>query len=513
MSETPKDGSAAAIRRALEEERAAAEAFAAARAGEASPAPAAQPAEKPAADMPGPALAPAPESPANGAPPPRPAQPAAPPLDLTPQPITARTPLLLGMFALVLLLGGFGAWANLTSIAGAVVSSGQIEVDQNRQVVQHPDGGVVAEILVHDGDRVAAGDPLIRLDGELLRSELAIVEGQFFELQARRGRLEAERADAETLNFPDEISAAAATNAEVAQLVEGQRDLFKVRRETLQKSLGQVDERRAQTKAQISGIDAQIAALATQSELISRELVDQRGLLEKGLAQASRVLALEREAASLAGQSGDLIGQRAQAEGRLTELELENLRLTSQRREDAETQLREIGYQELNLAERRRSLSGQIERLELRAPVSGIVYAMSVTTPRAVIRAADPVLYLIPQDRPLVIAAKIATINIDEISIGQPVTLRFSAFASRTTPELFGQVTKISADAFTDDATRAQYYRAEVMLNEGELAKLGDLTLVPGMPVEVFIRTGDRSPMAYLIKPFADYFNRAFRES
>ncbi len=525
MSETPKDGSAAAIRRALEEERAAAEAFAAARTAEtgtdagteakaeAGAGTAAQATEAPAATIPGPGPAPAPEGSAGSARRPPPAQPVAPPLDLTPQPITARTPLLLGMLALVLLLGGFGAWANLTSIAGAVVSSGQIEVDQNRQVVQHPDGGVVAEILVHDGDRVAAGEPLIRLDGELLRSELAIVEGQFFELQARRGRLEAERADEPDITFGDELTEVAARDPEVAKMVTGQRDLFAVRRETLQKSLGQIDERRSQTKAQISGIDAQLDALARQSELIAKELEDQRGLFAKGLAQASRVLALEREAADLAGQSGELVAERAQAEGRLTELELENLRMTSQRREDAETELRDIGYQELNLAERRRSLSGQIERLELRAPVSGIVYAMSVTTPRAVIRAADPVLYLIPQDRPLVIAAKIATINIDEISIGQPVTLRFSAFASRTTPELFGQVTKISADAFTDDATRAQYYRAEVMLNEGELAKLGELTLVPGMPVEVFIRTGDRSPMAYLIKPFADYFNRAFRES
>lgn len=501
MSEAPKDGNAAAIRRALGQERS----TAAPQPETGGPEDTPRPLARPAADE---VPAPLPKLPRNV-----PASAPKPPLDLSPKPIPARGPVLVGLLALLLLLGGFGAWANLTSIAGAVIAHGQIEVDQNRQIVQHPDGGVVAEILVHDGDRVAAGAPLIRLDGELLRSELAIVEGQFFELQARRGRLEAERADAAEITFPDELTAAAAQDPEVAKLVEGQRDLFAVRRETLQKSLGQIDERQAQTSAQIGGIDAQLAALSRQSELIAQELEDQRGLLAKGLAQASRVLALEREAASLAGQSGELVATRAQAEGRLTELELENLRLTSQRREDAETQLRDIGYQELNLAERRRSLAGQIERLELRAPVSGVVYAMSVTTPRAVIRAADPVLYLIPQDRPLVIAAKISTINIDEVSIGQPVTLRFSAFASRTTPELFGQVTKISADSFTDEATRAQYYRAEVMPNEGELAKLGALTLVPGMPVEVFIRTGDRSPMAYLIKPFADYFNRAFRES
>lgn len=511
MSETPKDAAAAAIRRALEEKRVAGASLLPPSEG-AEPAPG-----SPAAKGPASAKGAAPAAPAasTAAAPagPAPRRPEAPALDLSAKPIPARRPVIIGLLALLLLVGGFGAWANLTTIAGAVVAHGQIEVDQNRQIVQHPDGGVVAEILVHDGDRVVAGAPLLRLDGELLRSELTIVEGQFFELQARRGRLEAERADAADIGFPAELIEVAARDPEVAKLVEGQRDLFLVRRETLQKSLGQVDERRAQTRAQITGIDAQLEALSRQSALIERELTDQRGLLEKGLAQASRVLALEREAADLAGQSGELIGARAQAEGRLTELELENLRMTAQRREEAETQLRDIGYQELNLAERRRALAGQIERLELRAPVSGVVYAMSVTTPRAVIRAADPVLYLIPQDRPLVIAAKIPTINIDEVTIGQPVTLRFSAFASRTTPEVNGQVTKVSADAFTDEATRTQYYRAEVMLNDGEMAKLGALTLIPGMPVEVFIRTGERSPMAYLIKPFADYFNRAFRES
>lgn len=430
----------------------------------------------------------------------------------TAKPWSARGPILLGMLALVMLIGGFGLWASVSSIAGAVVASGQVEVDQNRQVVQHPEGGVVAEILVKDGDAVAAGTPLIRLDGALLRSELAIVEGQFYEILARRGRLEAERADAAVLSFPDELMAAAA-NPDIAALIDGQARLFAARAETQAKSLEQLGKRAEQTQSQITGIDAQLAALATQETLIARELTDQRSLLDKGLAQASRVLALEREAASLAGQLGELTALRAQSEGKLTEIDLERLRLSSARREEAESQLRDIGYRELELAERRRALAGQIERLDLRAPVSGLVHAMAVTTPRSVIRAAEPVLYLVPQDRPLVIGAQIATINVDEVSIGQPVTLRFSAFASRTTPEVFGQVTRVSADSLTDEATRVPYYRAEVMLNPGEIDKLGGLVLIPGMPVEVYIRTGERSPMAYLLKPLSDYFNRAFRES
>ncbi|MGD9916899.1 MAG: HlyD family type I secretion periplasmic adaptor subunit [Paenirhodobacter sp.] len=436
-----------------------------------------------------------------------------PPQGATVDGLSARAALILGFVTLAILVGGFGLWAGMSSIAGAVVASGQIEVDQRRQVVQHPDGGVVAEILVHEGDHVTAGQALIRLDGDLTRSELAIVEGQFWELKARRGRLEAERADRPEIAFDPELIAAAAADPDVAELVEGQRSLFAARLETLHKSLDQVVKRREQTKAQIDGIDAQLAALSTQSDLIARELKDQRGLLEKGLAQASRVLALEREAANLAGQSGNLTAERAQAEGRMTELELEELRLSSQRREDAESQLRDIGYRELELAERRRALREQIDRLELRAPVAGIVYELAVTTPRSVIRPAEPVLYIIPQDRPLVIAARISPIHIDEVSIGQPVSVRFPAFSSRTTPQLSGQVTKISADAITDETARVSYYRAEVQLDPGETAKLGAVTLLPGMPAEVYIRTGDRSPITYLVKPFTDYFNRAFREN
>lgn len=426
--------------------------------------------------------------------------------------ISPRAALLIGYVTLAVLVGGFGLWSVVSSIAGAVIASGQVEVDQHRQVVQHPDGGVVAEIRVHEGDTVTAGQLLIRLDGDLVRSERSIVEGQFFELLARRGRLEAERADAPEIRFHPELLEAAQTRPDVAELVEGQRRLFEARAQTLRKALDQVTKRGEQTLAQIGGIEAQRSATEQQEALIARELVDQQQLLDKGLAQASRVLALQREAANLAGQVGALVAQKAQAEGKVTELELESLRLTSQRREDAETELRDIGYRELELAERRRSLTEQIERLDMRAPVGGIVYAMTVTTPRAVIRPAEPVLYIVPQDRPLLVAAQISPINIDEVRIGQPVALRFPAFASRTTPELFGQVTQISADALVDEASRMSYFRAEVMLNPGEAEKLGALQLLPGMPAEVYIRTGERSPLAYLTRPFTDYFVRAFRE-
>ncbi|OJH45541.1 HlyD family type I secretion periplasmic adaptor subunit [Paracoccus sp. SM22M-07] len=426
---------------------------------------------------------------------------------------SVRTPIIAGLLAVIILVGGFIAWAMMSQISGAVVASGQVEVEQQRQIVQHPDGGVVESIAVKDGSDVKAGDLLLGLDGTLLRTEHTIVEGQYFEVLARRGRLEAERGETEEVTFPDELTTAAKDDPDLAGLVEGQASLFRTRLDTLRQSLDQLAKQSDQITSEIEGIDAQIDALGTQRDLIGEELVDQQSLLDRGLAQASRVLALQREAARMDGELGSLQANRASALIRQTELEIQRLQLGAERREQAETELRDLGYRELELAERRRSLVEQISRLEIRAPVSGLVYNMQVTTPRSVIRPADPLLYIIPQDRPLVIGARLQTINIDEVMVGQPVVLRFSAFSSRTTPEIDGRLDRVSADALLDEATRAPYYRAEVSIPPEEMEKLGSLALVPGMPVEVYIQTGERTPMAYLLKPLADYFNRAFRES
>ncbi len=417
-----------------------------------------------------------------------------------------------GGIALLVLLGGFGTWSMMAQISGAVITSGQIEVDRNRQVVQHPDGGVVEEILVDEGDTVAAGDLLLRLDASVLQSELAIVEGQLFEILARRARLEAERDGAPDLTFSPVLWKA--VNADVQRLMDGQTRLFAARLETSRSAVEQLTQQRAQIASQLDGIAAQQSALTTQRDLIAQELADQQTLLDRGLAQASRVLALRREEANLLGAVGELTAQAAQAAERMTEIEIQILGVSSSRREDAITRLRDLEFNELELSERRRTLTRQLDRLDMRAPVSGIVYGMQVFAPQSVIRAADPVLFLIPQDRPLVIATQVQVVDIDQIYVGQDVTLRFSAFDQRRTPELNGKVTLLSADAFQNEASGQSFYRAEVQLNDGEIDRLpADMTLIPGMPVEAFVRTADRSPMDYLIKPLADYFTKAFRES
>lgn len=427
---------------------------------------------------------------------------------------SARKYLFIGFLGLLVLVGGFGGWAALSQISGAIVASGRFEVDQNRQIVQHQTGGTVAKILTDEGEKVEAGQLLIQLDGVELRSQLAITEGQLFELMARRGRLEAERDGTDELSFEPELVEAAAEDADVAELIDGQTNLFQARRASTEQEIDQLSKRAGQTLSQIEGIEAQEASLAEQLALIEEELSNQKSLFDRGLAPAATVLNLQREAARLNGQLGELAASKAQAEGRITELDIERIKLGTRLREEAITRLRDLRYRELELMEQRNALRGELDRMDIRAPVSGIVYGLQIRTPRSVVRAAEPLMYLVPQDRPLVIAARVDLIHIDQLISGQDVTLRLSALDQRNTPELYGQVIQISADAFEDEATGQSYYRAEIILNPGEMAKLPEGTiLIPGMPVEAFIRTGDRTPIAYLVKPLADYFTRAFRES
>ena len=422
--------------------------------------------------------------------------------------------LTIGIIALLVLVGGFGGWAALSQISGAIVASGQIEVDQNRQVVQHPDGSVIAELLIEEGDVVIIGQPLLRLDPTLELSELSIIEDQLYELFARRGRLEAERDGTQDISFEPELIEAAQCDASIKELLEGQIRLFDARSASIANQVEQLSKRKAQIRNQIEGLRAQQEAINTQLNLLRRELSDQQQLLEKGLAQATRVLALERTEAQLKGQAGDLAARKAEYEGRITEIDIEINALGTTRREEAISRLRDQQYRALELEERARALKEKLARMEIKAPVSGIVYGMTVFTPRSVLRAADLVLYIIPQDRPLIIAARVEPIKVDEIFVGQEVILRFSALDQRTTPELNGKVVQISADAFQDQTTQMSYYRAEIILSEGEQSKIPEwIALVPSMPVEAFVKTNDQTPIAYLIKPLSDYFVKAMRES
>ena len=418
-----------------------------------------------------------------------------------------RRHLLIGLVALVVLVGGFGSWAVRAQIAGAVIVSGLIEVDQNRQIVQHPNGGVVAEIRVQEGDEVRQGDVLLRLDAQDLRAELSVVEGLLYETLAQRARLEAERDNAVYLTFD------ALLEHTGADLRAGQIELFDARRDSAARRVEQLQNRNDQITAQVQGIWAQQVALETQIGLIDEELATQRALRERGLAQGSTILNLQREKARLGGQLGELAASAGGANERAAEIEIAILSLQSTRREDAIAQLRDLQSRELELRERKGGLVRQLERLDIRAPISGVVYGLSVFGNRSVVRPADPLLVIVPQDRPLVIATQVAPTDIDALTLGQEVRVRISALDQRTTPELLGTIAVLSADAFSDDITGRSYYRAEIRLGAGEIARLPQgAALIPGMPVEAYIRTTDRTPINYLMQPMMDYIARMFRD-
>jgi HlyD family secretion protein len=425
---------------------------------------------------------------------------------------SARGALTLGLASVFVLVFGLGAWAALATISGAVVAPGRLKVETNRQVVQHLDGGVVAEINVKEGDLVEAGEVLIRLDDQRVRAELAIIESQLFEILARIGRLEAEQEGLDAPRFDPELLAEGERRVEVAALIEGQSRLFAANRDTRARETEQLRERQIQIRDEIEGAAAQRASLDSQLAFIVRELADQQSLLDRGLTQASRVLALEREKARLEGEIGAVIAQIAQARGRITEIDIQIIGLDATVRQEAISQVRDLRTREAELRERRLSAQETLADLAIRAPRSGQVLGLGVHTVRAVIRPAEPVMHIVPRESALVVEARIEPADVDQVWPGQPARLRFSAFNQRTTPEINARVSRISADALTDQATGANYFALEIALDETALEALGGLTLVPGMPVEAFIRTGERTPLAYLTKPLTDYFNRSMRE-
>lgn len=422
-------------------------------------------------------------------------------------------PLTVGLLALVVLVVGFGSWSVMTTLSGAVVASGQIEVDRNRQAIQHPEGGVVAELLVDEGDSVDEAEVLVRLDPAELATELTVTQARLGEIRARRARLEAERDGADEIVFPETLLALSETDPEVEDLLRGQNNLFAARADTLAREAEQLGGRITQVEAQVTALQAQEDALSEQIALVEEELARRQDLLDRGSGTREPVVRLQQELVQLRGAAGEVAAGRAEAAERIIESELAILQLTTQRREQAIAELREIRVSEQELSERAANLSLRISRLELRAPVAGRIHGLTIFGPRSVLRPADPFAYIVPDGRPLVISVRVPAIDIDQVFVGQVTSLLFPAFDQREMPEVVGEVSQVSADAFTDEVNGASFYRAEIVMAEDQAALLGTRVLVPGMPVDAFIRTEDRTPLTYLLEPFTAYFNRAFRES
>lgn len=416
-----------------------------------------------------------------------------------------------GFLALALLVGAVGGWAATTELSGAVVAPGALVVDTNVKKVQHPTGGVLGELLVREGDTVTEGKLLARLDETITRANLAIVLKGLDELSVRQARLEAERDGSGEIAFQADILARADT-PDLGNLIAGERKLFEFRSTSRSGQKSQFRERISQLGQEISGLTGQAESKQEEIDLITKELESVRDLWRKNLIPISRITALERESVRLKGERSQLISTTAQARGKITEIELQIIQIDQDLRSEVAKELREIQAKNAELVERKVAAEDQLKRVDIRAPQDGIVHQLAVHTIGGVISASEPIMLIVPLADELTVEAKIPPQNIDQLSLGQRAVLRFSAFDQRTTPELNGVITRIAADVTQDQKTGMTYYVTRVTMPATEIARLNGLKLIPGMPLETFIQTGDRTVLTYLVKPLSDQIAKAFRE-
>jgi HlyD family secretion protein len=418
---------------------------------------------------------------------------------------------LAGLAVVVLLFGGFGVWAATTSLSGAVISAGQVVVESNVKKVQHPTGGIVGEIRVRDGDHVQTGDLVIRLDETVTRASLSMVSKQLDQFEARQARLVAERDGLKSINFPDSLLSRK-DYADVAEVLAGERSLFEARRTAIEGQRAQLTERVTQLREEIRGLEAQAAAKRKQTALINQELEGVDRLYKQNLVPITRLTSLQREASRLDGEEGQLVASIAASRGKIAETELQIIQLVQDLKREVAAELRDSQAKIGELVERKVAAEDQLRRVDIRAPQNGFVHQLATHTIGGVINAGEPIMLIVPQADSLVVETRIAPQDIDQVHPGQRVTLRFSAFSQRTTPEIFGTVSRVSADLTREQQTNTSYYTVRVSIPENELKKLEGKALIPGMPVEAFIQTGSRTALSYLVKPFEDQVARAFRE-
>ncbi|MBA4130476.1 MAG: HlyD family type I secretion periplasmic adaptor subunit [Hyphomicrobium sp.] len=416
-----------------------------------------------------------------------------------------------GLAVLFFLVGGLGVWAASTTISGAVIGSGLVVVESNVKKVQHPSGGIVGEILVKNGSTVKAGDVLIRLDETLTRTNEQMISKQLDQLLMREARLKAERDGSDIVTVPA-ILASRTFEADVAEIVNGEQSLFTSRRESQAGQLSQLKERVGQLTQESEGITAQIDAKTREIKLIADELAGLAGLEAKQLVTTAKLAALKREQARLEGELGQYEAALAQTSGRRTEVALQMARLDQEMKTEVVNELRDAQTKIAEFVERKIAAADQLRRVDIRAPQDGIVHQLAVFTVGGVINPGEQIMLIVPQDDKLLVEAKIAPQDIDQVRVGMQARLRFSAFSQQTTPQIVGEVVSISPDLTRDQITGDIYFTARISMPDAERAKLGTNKLQPGIPVEVHITTEERTALSYLVKPMADQINRAFRE-
>jgi len=415
------------------------------------------------------------------------------------------------MTVVVVLAVAVGGWAGTTKLSGALIASGTIVVDSNVKKVQHPTGGVVGELPVREGDRVKGGDIVVRLDQTITRANLAIITKGLDELSARKARLASERDGLEALAFPDHLQSRE-RELEAAHIMAGERRLFELRRTARSGQKAQLSQQFAQLREEIVGLTAQQRAKAREITLITRELEGVRELFNKTLIPINRLTQLEREATRLEGEEAQLVAAVAQAKGKMAEIELKIIQIDQDLSSEVAKEMREIDAKIGEFEERRVAAEDQLRRVDIRAPHDGTVFQLAVHTVGGVVSPGEPIMLIVPEADSLMVEAKVNPQDIEQVQLNQKTVLRFTAFNLATTPEIDGQVSRISADISSDQRTGQSFFTIRISIHPDQLSRLGSSKLVPGMPVECFIQTGERTMVSYLLKPLRDQLMRTFRE-
>ena len=427
-------------------------------------------------------------------------------------PKSIRLPVILGGFVFLVGVCGFGAWAAMAPIDSAVIANGKFIATGQNKIIQHLEGGIVDAILVKEGDTVASGQPLIRLDDTATKAQLRRLELRRDRFLAMQARLTAERRGEDKITLPKAF-AGRAGEGEVAAIIARQKSEFDARREELKNETEILQRRIAAIREEITGIDAQRKASTTQLGMINQEIEGQEKLLEKGLARLSSLLSLRRSRAKLEGERGELIAKIARSKERITETESQIIHLRSKQVEEVVAELRKVETDLDDVEEQIKAASDVLARLDVRAPVRGIVVKLAHHTPGGVVGAGQEILELLPVDEKLLVEAFIRPIDIDVVRKDNAAELRMTALDQRTTPTIPGRVSYVSADTVEGKRPEEVFYVSRIIIDDVEAKKIADFNPAPGMPVEVYIKTGEQTFLEYLARPILDSLSRAFRES
>lgn len=407
----------------------------------------------------------------------------------------------------IALVVGCGGWAAQAELSGAIMAQGKVAIRKQVKLIQHRDGGIVGEIRVANGDRVSAGDVLIRLDETQAKAELGVIRTQLWELEGRRARLRAERDGFARVDFPKAFAEA----PETGDIATGETRLFDDNRATRDAQRAQLASQIEQYGEQVKGLEAQRSANGSEREMVSVDLARLRPLVQSRLIEETKTRSMERDLVTIDGVGGEILANIARVNGQISEARLKIIELDQQVRTDAQRELRDLDGRMAELGQRLLAVEDRSKRMELRSPMAGIVNDLAVHTVNGVIEPGQTVMSIVPDGDDLVVEARFSPGDVDQLTSGQDVRLRFSAFSQRTTPEVAGRLDVLAAAATVDPATGQPYFLSTVAIEGGAHAISGK-SLIPGMPVEVFASTGNRTALSYLLKPFTDQMMRSFRE-